>query len=408
MGVTVKEKVKGSGEWWIFINHHGKRKSKKIGKDEKKALDVAEKIKAKLVLGEMDIDTKSDKIPTFKEYSELWLNTYIKAIRRSSTYERYRDALKKHVYPTLGKKRITEIKRGEVRNLLLKLHGGGLSKSMISIIYATISGPLGYALDEEMIAANPVTGLTKRLHLKARDNQDVRYMTREESELFLTTCRKHYKDYYPLFLCALRTGMRLGEVLGLQWGDIDWNGQFIEVKRSYKRQVMGPTKTGRTRRVDMSNQLTETLRGLYRKRHEEAISNGTGKVVEAIFHHEGIPTAQNSVRYIFKRVLRSAKLRDMRIHDLRHTYASLLLSDGVSPVYVKEQLGHTSIQMTVDIYGHLIPGDNRDTVNRLDTHPDAPYTHPAKKEGAQHYEIAPHSYYMVPKPGFEPGQAFAY
>jgi len=69
----------------------------------------------------------------------------------------------------------------------------------------------------------------------------------------------------------------------------------------------------------------------------------------------------------------------MRLHDIRHSFASLLLSNGESPVYVKEQLGHSSIQITVDIYGHLIPSSNRKAVNRLDNlHPSAPYTHPEK------------------------------
>ena len=75
---------------------------------------------------------------------------------------------------------------------------------------------------------------------------------------------------------------------------------------------------------------------------------------------------QNFVRKIHNRILRKAGLRKIRIHDLRHTYASLLLSKGESPVYVKEQLGHHSIQMTVDIYGHLIPSSNRQAVNKLD------------------------------------------
>jgi integrase len=77
-----------------------------------------------------------------------------------------------------------------------------------------------------------------------------------------------------------------------------------------------------------------------------------------------------------------AGLREIRLHDIRHTFASLLLSDGASPVYVKEQLGHTSIQMTVDIYGHLIPSSNREMVNRLDSQPSATQPQPAKVEKA--------------------------
>jgi len=101
-------------------------------------------------------------------------------------------------------------------------------------------------------------------------------------------------------------------------------------------------------------------------------------------------------------------LREIRFHDIRHTVASLFLSDGASPVYVKEQLGHTSIQMTVDIYGHLIPSSNREMVNRLDSQPAAPYPQPAQKEEAQPLEVAPLSMQMVPKRGLEPRQAIAH
>lgn len=119
---------------------------------------------------------------------------------------------------------------------------------------------------------------------------------------------------------------------------------------------------------------------------------GLGEAVEVIFHREGCPMEQNYIRRVFKRVLQKAGLREIRFHDIRHTYASLLLSDGVTPVYVKEQLGHSSIQMTVDIYGHLIPSSNRGAVNRLDTlpnaHPNAPQAHPPKAKEPQPLEIA--------------------
>jgi integrase len=118
----------------------------------------------------------------------------------------------------------------------------------------------------------------------------------------------------------------------------------------------------------MSDHLIETLKGLYTARKREALKEGMGEVIDTLFHRGGMPMEQNYIRRVFKRLLTKAGLREIRLHDVRHTYASLLLSDGASPVYVKEQLGHTSIQMTVDIYGHLIPSSNRERVNRKTNH----------------------------------------
>jgi integrase len=320
-------------------------------------------------------------------------------MRRQSTFERYQDLLKRYINPTLGNRPIDEIKRGEIRDLLLKLNQKGLSRSSICLIRDVISGPLSFAFDEKLIPANPAIGITKKLQLRRDRKIEIEPLTTEEVSLFLETCRTRAPEHYPFFLCAFRTGMRLGELLGLQWGDVDWHGKFIRVSRSYKLGRMTPTKTGKVRRVDMSDQLIEALRSLYTARKKEALRDGKGDFIDTIFHRNGKPMEENYIRLVFRRILAKAGLREIRLHDVRHTYASLLLSDGASPVYVKEQLGHTSIQITVDIYGHLIPSSNRERVNRLDTHLTATYPQPAKKREAQPLEITPLSSHMVPKRG---------
>ena len=146
-----------------------------------------------------------------------------------------------------------------------------------------------------------------------------------------------------------------------------------------KRGRFDKTKTGKVRRVDMSDQLISGLKQLLTARKKEALKSGIGEPVDTIFHRDGKPIEQNHIRRVFKRVLVKAGIREMRLHDIRHTFASLLLSRGESPVYVKEQLGHSSIQMTVDIYGHLIPSSNRGAVNRLDSpQPSATYPQPVQ------------------------------
>ncbi len=125
----------------------------------------------------------------------------------------------------------------------------------------------------------------------------------------------------------------------------------------------------------MSDQLFSVLKSLLTAKKKEALKKGKPlSDLDLLFSKDGEILEQNYIRRIHERILRKAGLRKVRIHDLRHTYASILLSLGESPAYVKEQLGHHSIQMTVDIYGHLIPSSNRQAVNKLDD--SAPYTHP--------------------------------
>jgi len=219
------------------------------------------------------------------------------------------------------------------------------------------------------------------MNLSRRKRAPSDVLTQGEVDLFLSTCKEHERPYYPIFLTAFRTGLRLGELVGLQWQDIDWNGRFIRVRRAVRRGVVGETKTGRERSVDMTDQLYEGLQALQRQRKREGLKTGTG-LGPYLFHRNGDPISQNSVRNVFKRVLEKAGLRNIRIHDIRHSYASLLLSAGVSPVYVKEQLGHTNISMTVDIYGHWIRSTDRGAVNKLDgsvAHPSAMRTLPKMK-----------------------------
>ncbi len=121
MGVNVRERPKGSGVFWVFINHQGKRKAKRIGSEDA-AKEVAKKIEAKLTLQEFKIEEKTQDVPLFKDYAETWSEGYIKPLRRQSTHERYTDVLKRYVNPEIGHLKIDQIKRRDLRNLLLKIH----------------------------------------------------------------------------------------------------------------------------------------------------------------------------------------------------------------------------------------------------------------------------------------------
>jgi integrase len=149
--------------------------------------------------------------------------------------------------------------------------------------------------------------------------------------------------------------------LALQWHDLDLHGRLITVERNYTHGQVTTPKNGESRRVDMSFELQVAFRDLYTERQLETAANKWDTMQEWVFCNAtgDLLDPDNLRKRVFYDRLDKGKLRKIRFHDLRHTYASLLLQQGESSVYVKEQMGHSSIQVTVDIYGHLFQGGTR-------------------------------------------------
>jgi integrase len=364
MGVLVRQRPKGKGNpWWVFINHDGERQAKKIG-DKAAAEAVASEIRERLAKG--DFQVKQKKVPTFGEYAYKWLDGYAETHLKYSTCKGYDCILRIHLQPLMDRQ-IDQITRTEIKDLIYAKLKDGLAPATVSRIKALISGVLSHALEDELVAANLASRLGRQIKGKDR-KADVNPLTREEARALLETLTEHYPRYSAFFLCALRTGMRLGELRGLEWGDIDFRGGFIEVRRAHVKGQDTTPKNGKSRRVDMSPQLATMLKKLRTERKREALARKWGEVPERVFVNEAgqVIDEGNLRRRVFYPALAKTGLRHIRIHDLRHTFASMLIQNGESLAYVKDQLGHHSIQITVDIYGHLVPGANRQAVARLD------------------------------------------
>jgi len=244
MGVRVRQKTKGKGNpWWVFISHNGKRTSRKVG-DKKAADAVASTIRAKLQLGEFGFeDPKS--VPTFKEYADSWIKTTVPATCKESTVRDYQDILRLHVLSVFSDLKVTNITRGVVKNFLLKKLNRGYATSTVAHFRNCLSGVFNLALDNEIVQANRAQRLGRGF-LKAKDHkEDINALTADELSLLLDTANEHFPGHYPLFLLLVRTGLRIGEALALRWGDVDFNGRFIEVKRSVVRGRISTPKNGK-------------------------------------------------------------------------------------------------------------------------------------------------------------------
>jgi integrase len=368
MAVKIRER---KGKWWVFIDHNGKRKAKCVG-EKKAAQHVADTIAAKLKLGELHLGDPTEERPArpFGAYFQNWLDTYAKNHCKRSTYAGYEAAFRLYLKPRFGERDLAEITRPEVKQLANEMLAQGKSRSTVKMTLAPLSEMFNHAIEDgHFTAANPVLRILRRNRTdEGTQHEKVTFLTRDEVTRLLTACREHFAAFYPLVLCLVRTGMRIGEAIALQWGDTDFAGRFADVKRNLVDGHLTTPKSGKQRRVDLSTQLTETFKALLVERKKETLRHGWGEVPAWVFVNEcGNPLDPENFRHrVWGKILAKAQLRRVRIHDLRHTYASLLIQQGESLAYVKEQMGHHSIRVTVDTYGHLVPGGNKAAVDRLD------------------------------------------
>lgn len=368
MGVKVREKVKGSGEWWIFINHQGKRRSKKIG-DKRTTNKVAKEIRERLAKGDMGL--VRDQCPTVKKYGKQWLYSPLRE-QVESTLMKYREAFKQHIEPYFGGKRLDEIKRRHVKDFIGNLKSRGLSVSRTKLIKAVLSGIYENAIEDEIVSINPCQGTTKYCGKDAKKSIDP--LTAAEVQEMLDEAAGLKIELSTAYLVAARTGIRLGELLALEWSDIDWNKRIIEVSKTYDYRLKKTRlpKNKKTRSVDLTPATVEALRNLRNMRKIASIAGlvfVNGKNKRLIYNY-------------LQRKLKEVSPRPIRFHDLRHTYATLRIAKGDNIVDVSKQLGHSKVSMTLDQYAHWMPGEHKSQVDELDNlHLCAPYTQPAEGEG---------------------------
>jgi integrase len=365
MGVRVRQK---DGSWWVFIHHNRKRKAKKVG-ERKAAEEVARLLRARLTLG-LDAPNGSNS-PTLQEYAPEWLRTYSTVHTKPRTVEFYEGMLRRHILPTLGSMRLGEVSRRDVQALIADRAAGGLARNTLTGMVATLKALCNHAIDHQVITQNPAARLGR--FTRGRTEKEARKIdayTQEELSLLLDTAEEHYAADADLVTTKAWSGMRVGEVLGLQYPDIDVQGRCIEVRRTIDRrkegvQITSP-KSSRQRRVAIPQALTDRLARRRDIAAAQAVLNGQKPPLWVFPNRAGQPKdAGNFDKRTWYPLLMKAGLRQLPPRALRHTYASLLIQRGISLAFIQKQLGHASISTTVDIYGHLVPLEGRQGIEDL-------------------------------------------
>jgi len=313
----------------------------------------------------------ADRDITLREFATRFLKSAGTTIK-PATLQSYTWALEHHAIPVLGDIRLRDLSRGHMKALARRLLET-LSRKSAAMVLGTLHTLLEEALDEEIVGVNVAARRGHRKSLTrsigpapAEVEERVKALTRGELAAFLAAVLEVEPRHYPLFFTLSRTGVRLGEALALQWDDFDFARRKVRVVRGISCGRVETPKSGRARTIDMSLALRDLL-----QRHDAGtqagwLKRGLPRPEWVFATSEGTFLDRNNVAKAFAHALRAAGLTHHSPHDLRHTFASLLLQDGVSLAHVQRMLGHADPRLTASLYGKWLPVENPGAVDRLD------------------------------------------
>lgn len=322
--------------YYAVLAINGKRKWLKGGATKKDAQRI---LNEKL----SEIDSGSYKeLPkiTFGQYTETWRRDYGELSLKPSTKKTFYDIIQRLLIPAFSPLQLNSITTGQLQSYV-SARGKLVSPNTVRNEVTTIKLLFKYAVRWGYLKHNPADNLER----PKIEKPEIEILSLEEFEILL---RETEKPYRTAFLTAFLTGLRAGELWGLQWGDIDWHSKQIHVKRSlWNHQFQKPKTKNALRKIDMTERLVNAL-----KAWKLACPVNPRELVFP--SPEGCPSMHTNVmKRFFYPALRRAGLRQVSFHSLRHSNASLRIQSGQNIKYVQTQLGHASITMTMDVYGHL-------------------------------------------------------
>ena len=314
---------------------------------------------------------------TVEEWFTTWLNDYMKLSLRPTTWTSYGYQIEGHIIPALGHLKLSELQTAHIQRLYNeklksgRLDGkpGGLTPKSVRFIHTVIHSCLEQARKEGMITINPASAV----RLPKLEQREIRYLDSGEIKEFLEVARD--SKHFAAFFLALNTGMRRGEILGLRWKDIDLEeGQLTVnqglVRVSGKGLVFQEPKTKLSNRtISLSPMVLKVLKEHRKKQAEYRLLSGGAYDeggLDLVFANEiGKPICPRAFTRIFERLLKRAGLEAACLHDLRHTFATMALEQGVNVKTVQETLGHHSAAFTMDVYAGTTERMKREAADKV-------------------------------------------
>jgi integrase len=345
----------GGGRWQARVTLENGARKAYYGKSRAEA---AAKLTAALRDRDRGLPVSMDERQTVAQYLSVWLKT-IKPTIRPRTWGRYRELVSLHIVPEIGKLALTKLTPQHVQRLYSTKLDAGLSSTTVHHLGMMLHRALHQAERLGLVARN-VCELAETPRMAEHELQ---VLDRAQVRTLLETAKGNRLE--ALYVLAVTTGMRQGELLGLRWRDIDLAAGTVQVHATLQRTresglQLAPPKTKQSqRRIKLGPNVVETLRAHRARQAQQRLSAGPvwDDTLDLVFANEvGRPIeAQNLIARSFHPLLKRAGLPPVRFHDLRHTAATLMLGQGINPKIVSERLGHASIGITLDIYSHVLP-----------------------------------------------------
>jgi len=300
-----------------------------------------------------------------------FLTDWLEGVRpslRVESYRRYEDMCRLHIIPQLGAIPLAKLTPGRVQRHYSDRLGAGLSGTSVQLMHGVLHRALTQALRWNLLARNPAD----LVDVPRRTTPEMRALSPAEARTLLDAAQGHRLE--ALFILAVTCGLRLGELQALRWSAVDLDGARLRVTRSLQGIVDGvpifaEPKTQRSRReIHLSALAVTALRQHRAVQVEQRLRSVYWENLDLVFTSEhGRPLDGNNLRRRdFARLLEKAGLRPMRLHDLRHTAATLLMAEGVPVKVASEMLGHADVTTTLRIYSHVLPGMQQAAADTMD------------------------------------------
>jgi integrase len=293
---------------------------------------------------------------TVGEYMEQWLQTSARESARESTYESYRNQVRRYVVPAIGRVKLKRLSAMQIQGMYRAMLDRGLSPRTVQYAHAVLHRALRQAVRWGLVPRN-VSEDVDRPRIRP---EEIRPLNRHQARHLLNTAGESGDRFEALYVLALHTGMRPGELLGLKWEDVNFDEGGLQLNRALAGKNLTAPKTKRSRRrIDLSTASIAALKAHRKRQLEERMQKaGLWRDHGLVFPSTvGTPLFHRNVVRAFKDLLKRAGLpQSTRLYDLRHTCATLLLGSNVHPKYVQELLGHASIALTLDTYSHVLKG----------------------------------------------------